>query len=117
MTFNYLHITTAMDSIDVEDIGNVCIRVSNDEAVEWYLQIHTSLGWSTVKQFGPVKIDSNVVENYFYFSRQRFEYNEKKLYKVIDEFINGSKKSITCAEVISDEIYQIRTGELKDGVW
>lgn len=116
MTFEYMKVTTSMDSVDIEDIGNVCIKVSNDEGVEWLLQIHTSLGWVIVKQFGPVKLNSSDIDNFFYFSRQKFEYNEKRLYKLIDEFINNSKKGITTVEIISDEIFDLRIGELKD-VW
>lgn len=116
MTFEYLRVSTSMDSIDVEDMGNVCIKASNDDGVEWYLQICTSLGWVTAKQFGPVRMNSSDVENFFYFSRQRFEYNEKRLYKLIDEFINGTKKNITAVEIITDELFKMKIGDLED-VW
>ena len=116
MNFQYLKVSTSMDSIEVEDIGNVCIRASNDDANEWYMSIKTSLGWVEVKQFGPLKIDSDDLSYYFNFSYQKFEFSEKRLYKLIDDFINNPKKSITIAEIISNECFDRKLTEVADGI-
>lgn len=116
MNFEYMRISTAMDSIEVEDLGNVCLRASNDNADEWLMSIKTSLGWSEVKQFGPLKIDSEGFGFYFNFSFQKFEYSEKRLYKLIDDFINNPKKSITIAEIISEEDFDSKLMEVSNGI-
>ena len=116
MTFEYMRVTTAMDSIDVEDLGNVCLRASNDNADEWYMQTKTSLGWVELKQFGPLKINSDQFDYFFNFFYQKFEYSDKKLSKIISDFINNPKKSITIAEIISEESFNEKLMEVADGI-
>lgn len=116
MNFEYLRISTSMDSIEVDDIGNVYLRASNDDAKEWYMSIKTSLGWTEVKQFGPLKIDQNEFDYFFNFFYQKFEFSEKKLFKLIDDFINNSKKSITIAEVISKDEFEDKLMEVANGI-
>ena len=116
MTFEYMHISTSMDSIDVEDIGNVYIKASNDNADVWFMSIKTFLGWCEVKQFGPLKLDENGFDYFFNFFFQKFEYSEKKLFKLINEFINNPKKSITIAEVITAEEFNGKLEEVANGI-
>ena len=116
VTFKYLYVPTAMDSIEIEDLGNVYLRASNDDADEWYMSVKTSLGWVEIKQFGPLKIDEEGFNFFFNFLYQKFEYSEKRLYKIIDEFINNSKKAITIAEVISKEDFDGKLAEVADGI-
>ena len=116
MTFEYFKVETAMDSVDIEDIGNVCLRCSNDDALEWYLKIKTELGWCYVTQYGPLRIDSNHLDTAFYFSFQPFEYSEKKLYKTINDFLNNPKRTITVVEIIDIETFIDRLEGIEN-VW
>ena len=116
MTFDYFKVETAMDSVDIEDIGNVCLRCSNDDALEWYLKIKTELGWCYVTHYGPLRIDSNHLDTAFYFSFQPFEYSEKKLYKIINDFLNNPKRTITVVEIIDVEIFIDRLEGIEN-VW
>lgn len=70
MTFEYQIRTVADDSIEVEDVGNVCIDAYNDLGQEWMLIIHTYLGWTSVIQVGSIRSDVNAADNYFSFLRQ-----------------------------------------------
>ena len=105
MTFNYLRTETYMDSIDIDDIGNCIIQVFNDEGREWLMSINTKLGWTKIKTFGPFILDSNQMDINFYYSTNEFEYKEKKIYKVIDDFINNPKKQITQIFIIDEGIF------------
>ncbi len=95
MTFDYLRTIQSLDSINIEDIGNTCINAINDDAEEWYLSISTENGWSVITEFGPVTVDSNKLKNYFMYSKFSMEFNERKIYTLIDKFINNSKRAIT----------------------
>ena len=116
MTFEFLKVQTAMDSIDIDDIGNVCLRCSNDDCREWFLKIKAELGWCEIREYGPLEIDSEVVDFSFSFYYNKFEFNEKKLYKIINDFLNNPKKSITCVDIISEDEFSNRLGEIKN-VW
>ena len=116
MTFEYFTVKTAMDSIDIEDIGNVCLTCSNDDGLEWYLNIETTLGWCYIRQYGPLKIDDTKAVNSFTFSYFEFEFAEKRLYKMIYDFLNNPKRNITIAEIISTDTFKNRLKEVEH-VW
>ena len=94
-----------MDSIDIDDIGNCCIQAFNDYGLEWILKIETKLGWSTTKIFGPFEVNNNSMSDSFMYAKSACEFNHKKIYKKIDDFINDSKKEITQVFLIEDDIY------------
>lgn len=105
MLFNYVRTLNYMDSIDIDDIGNCCIQAFNDYGLEWILKIETKLGWSTTKIFGPFEVNNNSMSDSFMYAKSACEFNHKKIYKKIDDFINDSKKEITQVFLIEDDIY------------
>ena len=105
MLFNYVRTLNYMDSIDIDDIGNCCIQAFNDYGLEWILKIETRLGWSTTKIFGPFEVNNNSMSDSFMYAKSACEFNHKKIYKKIDDFINDSKKEITQVFLIEDDIY------------
>lgn len=104
MFFEYLKTTQFQDSIDIESIGNVCLQSINDMADCWVLLIHTIMGESEVIQAGPINLDFDSVSPNVFISRTKFDYNEKKLHKIIYDFMNNPKHIITCVEIIDDDI-------------
>lgn len=114
MTFEYLYKLTPQDSIDIEDMGNVIIQANNDDADEWYLSISTKLGWTTVKDYGPLTIDDDSLGYSFSFNYKRFEYSEQKIYKLIDFWLNDKKKNITQLRLITKQEFDKRLKGLKD---
>lgn len=103
MFFEYLKTTQYQDSIDIDSIGNCYLQTINDEADSWVLLINTELGSTTIIQAGPINLDFDEVSKNVYILKQSFEYNEKKLYKIISEFINNPKRTITCVEIIDKD--------------
>ena len=104
MRFEYLATKQYLDAIDIEDIGNVCLNALNDFGDEYFLSIQTHLGWTEIKEFGPCVVDSNVVNNYFNLLYNRYEYNESKIIKTIEKFINNDKRNITQIFFIDREV-------------
>lgn len=114
-SFDYVHQTVAMDSIEIGDVGNCALNVLNDNAEEWYLAVATEMGWTTVIQFGPLIADIDDLPNSFYFSRNKFEYSEKGLVKTIYNFLNDNKRGITQAfEIDYEEAMSRLRGVIND---
>lgn len=113
MLFNYLKTETYMDSIDIDDIGNCFLQVYNDEGREWLMSISTKLGWTNVKTFGPFILDSNTMDNNFYYSKNELEFKEKKIYHIIDDFINNPKKQITQIFIIDEDTFNDKLSSIK----
>lgn len=107
MKFDYNYQEQPLDSIDVEDIGNVCLHALNDVGDEYFLYSATHLGWTKVVQFGPTRdgafpLYSSIVYN-------NFEYNENKLYKLIVQFLNKSGRNIT-------QVFEVDYSDMKDAI-
>ena len=95
MNFPYLYIQQNMDSIDIEDIGNTALQLINDTGQCWYLILYTNLGWTTIHSFGPMNLEDSILPYHFQYKYDLQEYDDAKLIKVIDKFINDPKKIIT----------------------
>lgn len=106
MFFEYLKTSQYQDSVDIESIGNCYLQSVNDSADSWILSVETNLGYSTVTQAGPINLDFDTPGSSLYISKQSFDYNEKKLYKIISDFINYPKRLITNVEIIDKETYK-----------
>jgi len=112
-SFEYLKVQTAMDSITVENIGNVILQATNDLGFEWYIQICTDVGLSNIKEFGPLFKESEVSKLGFIYSQEKKEYNEKYISKRISSFLNSPSREITQVQVIDefeleDKLSQVR---------
>lgn len=106
-TFEYLYTVKAEDSIDVEDIGNCCLKVYNDSGYSWFLCVETGLGECCIKTFGPVREDiEDYFKNGFNFNLSFCEYKESRLSNIIDNFINDPKKFISQVFVIEKEEFK-----------
>lgn len=104
-SFEYLRVQTALDSITVENIGNVILKANNDQEFEWYIQISTDLGWTTVKEFGPWFRDPEIAKRSFRYTIEVKEYNEKNICKRINTFLNDPKREIT--QVVEIDEYEL----------
>lgn len=114
MTFEYLKLVQAFDSIEIDDIGNTCVNALNDLGQEWFLIISTSQGWTTVIEFGPLSVDSDKLPGFFNYIMYSYEYKELKIQNTIDKFINNSKKMITQVQEVSKEFAKERLNEVKE---
>lgn len=106
MTFDYLQRVVVDGQLDVEDLGNVCIQGRNDLGEEFYLLIRSEDGYCDVIEYGPAHPDFEMLPWSVKLTYDHFEFNQMKLEKRIDKFLNDAKHLITQADVV--DIEQIR---------
>lgn len=98
MTFDYLERVVVDGQLDVDNIGDCVILTRNDLGEEWYLLITTNMGWSEVVEYGPAHPDFDLLPNSVRQTYDRFEYNQGKLIRIIEKFLNDPKRLISQAE-------------------
>ena len=106
MTFEYLQRVVVDAELNVDDIGQCVILGRNDIGEESYLIIKTEMGWTAQISIGPVCPDIEILPFNIAILYSRFEYNQGKIERAIDKFLNDPKKMISQAEVVTfDTIY------------
>ena len=126
MTFEYLQRVVVDSQLEVENLGECCIRGRNDFAEEFYLIIHSEMGMVSVYDYGIATPDLDELPDNVTIKFSRFQYNSHKLETLIDKFLNDGKKFITQAEVVSlddirenlinpiDKIFPIKGGDIDE---
>ena len=117
MKFDYLQRVTVDAQLDVEDIGQCVILSRNDLGEEWYLLIRTELGFTEVLEYGPAVPDLTILPFAVNMSYNRFEYNQGKIERTIDRFLNNPKRLITQAEVTDVESLRSNIVNIVDKVF
>lgn len=106
MTFEYLQRVVVDAELNVDDIGQCVILGRNDLGEEHYLLIRTEMGWTEQISIGPVCPDIEILPFNVSLLYSRYEFNQGKIERAIDKFLNDPKKMISQAEVTScDSIY------------
>lgn len=106
MTFEYLQRVVVDAELNVDDIGQCVILGRNDIGEESYLIIRTEMGWTEQISIGPVCPDIDILPFNVAILYSRFEYNQGKIERAIDKFLNDPKKMISQADVVTlDTIY------------
>jgi len=110
--FSYVFVQTSQDSLDVDDIGNCFLETCNDSGEMYFLAIRTSLGITRVTEYGPYAdgIRLTGVTSTFL----QFDYNEKKLNKIIYNFLNNPGRTITQAREMDEDEYRLLMKDLKN---
>ena len=104
MNFEYCYLVEAEGNIEIEDIGNVCLRAYNDRAQEYYLLIKNDLGNTQVIEYGPIISDLDSLPRYVKYTYQEVDFSERKMYNIISSFLNDSSKAITQVEIIDESV-------------
>lgn len=105
MTFDYLQRIVVDGQLDVDNIGDCVIQANNDFAEEYYLIVRTILGWVEVLEYGPCLPELQELQHNYTIKYSKFEYNQSRIEKTIDKFLNDAKRSITQARLTTiDEI-------------
>ena len=109
--FEYMHITTAMDSIEIEDIGSCCLHAFNDGGYEFWFLSKTDLGITKLFSFGPILVDTIDCSD-LEIKIHTINYDEKKIIKYIEKWLSDSKRMITQVFESSNEECLSRFREL-----
>lgn len=112
MQFDYFYTQTAVGTIQIEDIGNSILQAINNKNEEYFLIIKTIDGMSHIIEYGPNLIDVNELCSSVIYKYNRIEYNERKLIRIIDSFINNAYREITQVTELKD-IAQVKSA-IKD---
>ncbi len=99
MTFDYLRRVVVDGQLDVDDMGNCAILGRNDFGEEFYLFTKTELGWVELIEYGPRTPDIQLLPTAITLTYSRFEWNEGKLERLIDKWLNDGKRMISQAEL------------------
>lgn len=103
MTFDYLERVVVEGQLEVEDIGQCAIQANSDLGEEYYLIIKTELGWTEILDYGPFVPDIELLPYNYTIKYSRIEYNQSKIERAIDKFLNDPKRCITQAKVVCIE--------------
>lgn len=103
MTFNYLQRVVVDGELTIDNIGQCCVLGRNDFGEEHYLVVRTEQGFTDVIQYGPVVPDFDLLPYNVSMTYQRFEFNQGKIERIIDRFLNDPKRGISQAEESSYE--------------
>ena len=94
------------NTLELESVGNVCIEgINMDDGLHYYLLIRTSMGTSSIFQYGPIVPDMGKSYNYYNVSYNREQFNERKLGMFISKWINDKFKRISSARVIDENCF------------
>ena len=103
MTFEYLQRVVVDGQLDVDNIGECVLVCNNDFGEEYYLIIHTVLGYTQMIEYGPIVPDLSQLCLTYQITYNRFEYNQGKIERAIDKFLNNPKRCITQARISTVE--------------
>ena len=95
--FEYFKEIKSNDSLTIDNLGNCCIKAFNDNGNVYYLQITTSLGFSTILEYGPLNAETLDFNQTYMCSYKVVEFSEKVLSKIVDNFLNDKYRKITQA--------------------
>lgn len=103
MKFDYLQRVVIDAQLDVENVGECCLLGRNDVGEEWYLIVHSVLGVTEVIECGPVIPDLSILPPNVTIKYSRFDYNQGRIEKIIDKFLNDGQRLISQADVVDFE--------------
>lgn len=102
MIFDFNQERVAQSSLDVEDVGNVCIEGVNEEGYFSYIIVKTSFGKTNIFTFGPIIPDLDQLVKNFSFNYTSMTYNQGKIVKLLFAWLNDNKK-LTSAKIIEED--------------
>lgn len=103
LTIEFDNQYVSQNFIEIDSVGNVCIEAINEnDGLYYYLLIKTSMGTTSIFEYGPVVPDIDKLFDTYNVSFTREQYNEKKLRIFISKWLNDRTKKITAAYVIDE---------------
>ena len=110
MEFEFDKQLTPQNAIEIDNIGSFALEAISETGNYYYYIVQTLMGQSVIASCGPIAPDIYEIPSGFNVSLYRIEYNETKLIKGIDLFLNDKYKKILYAKEIDteDAIEQVR---------
>ena len=106
--FEYFYTQTAMGELEVEDVGNFAILANDDNGLFYGIVVKTNLGMTRVFQYGPAAPDFTELPKTVDVRFERLDYNEGKIQKIVQSYLNSFARKITQAMVVDEsEVYGV----------
>lgn len=106
MIFDYAPQEMFTKQLDLVDPGNTAIRGNDARGSDYYMILKTIMGKTAILKFGPVLADSNILIEDFDASFKKLDYNERKIGREINNFLNDYKKQIIdVQEILVEEVF------------
>lgn len=102
MIFEFDQQPVFMQNINIEDIGNVALRCSNEKLREYYIVIKTYLGKTALISFGPLLGDVEALVDNMSLTFKKFDFKEYTIEREIEKFINDGRSMINKVEIIPE---------------
>lgn len=90
--FGYNSETVYSKELDIDELGQVCLEAIDSEAMCYYLIIRTSLGQSSIVEYGPLVPDVELLPDITEVKFQRIDFNELRIKKIIKTFLQPRNK-------------------------
>lgn len=108
-TFGFNGSTVYADELNINELGQVCLEAMDEDVMCYYLIIRTSLGQSSILEYGPLVPDTTILPSQTEIKFQRIDFNDTKIKMIINNFLRprnkGKSKIVTVSEIdISDAI-------------
>lgn len=103
MNFEYRITRQVEADIDIDNIGDCCLKAFNDEGMEYILIIETQMGVCRIFNYGPIQPDFDLLPKSTSISFQRIDFRQGALIKIIEGFLNNPYAKITQAMECSKE--------------
>jgi len=108
MNFEFDIERIANNSVEIEDIGNICLVGVNEKSLEYYLIIKSDLGIVQTIEYGPLQPDFEQLPPNVSYTYNRFEWNQNRVLGIIKSFLNNSRYALKQVEIVSiDEVKQL----------
>lgn len=108
MIFEYDEQLVFTQSIDVVDIGNMCLRCQKaamSHLVYYYLRTKTVMGKTSLITYGPIVEGADGMISDFNVTYKRYDYKERQIAKDTNSFIHDPKKEIVLVEEVLEEAF------------
>lgn len=102
MIFEYSAQKTFTQALAVADPGNMALRCSTDDGLEFYVITKTIMGKTSIITSGPsLEGAPNAFLEKYSFNVVKINYNEKQLAKIVKAYINDVTKKISQIDEIT----------------
>jgi hypothetical protein len=85
--FGYSQETIFSKELDIDELGQVALEAKDSDSMFYYLIIRTSLGQSSILEYGPIVPDINLLPDSTEIKFQRVDFNELKIKQIIKKFL------------------------------
>jgi hypothetical protein len=90
--FGYSQETIFLKELDVDELGQVALEARDSDSMFYYLIIRTSLGQSSILEYGPIVPDVAILPDMTEIKFQRIDFNELKIKQIIKKFLMARNK-------------------------